>query len=54
MARRRRFGTYVAEVDIRRHDIHWALTGNLEHHVTVWAPPAALLECIVESWAEGT
>ena len=53
MARSGHLGTSVAEVDIRREDIYWALTGERSRHVTAWAPPALLLRCVVQSWAEG-
>ncbi len=51
MADSGRLGTCVAEVDIRRDDIYWALTSERSRHVTAWAPPALLLRCVVQSWA---
>lgn len=53
LARGGTLGRYVARVNVRHPDLYFALTNERTGHVTVWGPPRALLECVVDSVDEG-
>jgi hypothetical protein len=47
IARTYRVGAAIATLDIRRPAVVWSPTGGRDH-ITVWAPPETLLECVVQ------